>query len=85
MDAGAEPGLGAPATGEAAILKLIALRWWRQALPVPSGKAPTLTGPAATHDLGGGESLEVYKGDGDLYRAVLVRRKGEAEEVRLLL
>jgi hypothetical protein len=85
MNAEAEPGLSAPAAGEAAILKLIALRWWRQALPVPPGKAPTLTGPAATHDLGGGESLEVYKGDGAPYRAALVRRKGEVKEVRLLL
>jgi hypothetical protein len=81
MNALGEPGAGAPA----AVHKLIALRWWRQALPVPPGKAPTLTDPAAVHDLGGGESLEVYKGDGASYRAVLVRRKCTAEEVRLLL
>jgi hypothetical protein len=64
MKALSEPRAGAPA----AIQKVIALRWWRQAVPVP-GKAPTLTDPAA-YDLGGGESLEVYKGDGDLYRAI---------------
>ncbi len=81
MNALDEPRAGAPA----AIHKVIALRWWRQALPVAPGKAPTLTDPAAAYDLGGGESLEVYKGDGDLYRAVLGRRKGAAEEVRLLL
>jgi hypothetical protein len=73
------------AEAPAAVHKVIALRWWRQAVPVPPGKAPTLTIPAAVHDLGGGESLEVYKGDGGTYRAVLVRRKGQAEEVRLLL
>ncbi len=76
-----EPQAGAPA----AIHKVIALRWWRQAMPVPPGKTPTLTNPAAAYDLGGGECLEVYKGDGAAYRAILVRRKGEAEEVRLLL
>jgi hypothetical protein len=79
-----EPRAGAAAAGKTAIYKVIALRWWREALPVPPGKAPTLSDPAAVHDLGGGESLEVYKGDGDLYRAVLVRRKGKVEEVRLL-
>ncbi len=76
-----EPQAGAAA----AIHQVIALRWWRQALPVAPGKAPTLTDPAAAYDLGGGESLAVYKGDGAAYRAVLVRRKGEAEEFRLLL
>jgi hypothetical protein len=73
------------AEAPAAVHKVIALRWWRQALPVAPGKAPTLTGPAAAYDLGSGEALEVYKGDGATYRAVLVRRKGEGEEVRLLL
>ncbi len=58
---------------------------WRQALRVPPGKAPTLTDPAAAYDLGGGESLEVHKGDGATYRPALVRRKGGAEAFRLLL
>ncbi len=75
-----EPQAGAPA----AIHQVIALRWWRQALRVGPDKAPTLTDPATVYDLGGGESLEVYKGNGAAYRAILVRRKGEAEEVRLL-
>ncbi len=74
----------APASVRAEVHKVIALRWWRQALPVPPGKAPTLTNPAAAYDVGGGESLEGYKGNGAAYRAILVRRKGEAEEVRLL-
>ncbi len=85
MNTSGELRVEAPAPGRGAVHKVIALRWWRQALRVPPGKAPTLTDPAATHDLGGGETLEVYKGDGGMYRAVLVRRKGRVEEVRLLL
>ena len=83
----AESGLrtGAPDAGRAAIQKVIALRGWRQAVPIPLGRAPTLTRPAETFDLGGGEALEVHPDDTGAYRAILVRRKGAGEEVRLLL
>lgn len=74
-----------PAAGVAAVQRVIALRWWRQALPVAPCRAPRLAGPAVTHDLGGGESLEVHTDGSRAYRALLLRRKGAGEEVRLLL
>jgi hypothetical protein len=69
----------------AAVQRVIALRWWRQALPVAPGRAPTLARPAMAHDLGDGETLEVHRDGTSSGRAILVRRKGAGEEVRLLL
>ncbi len=82
----AQAGLRAAAAdaGLAAIQRAVALRWWRQAVPVPLGGAPTLRGPSATLDLGGGDLLEVHRDDGGTYRAILVRTRGAQVEVRLL-
>jgi hypothetical protein len=70
--------------GAAGMGRTVALRWWREAVPVPPHRSPTLGRPAARFDLGGGELLEVHRDDGGTYRAVLVRRRGADEEVRLL-
>jgi hypothetical protein len=79
--AGASP----PAAATSAAQKIIALRWWRQALPVAPCNVPPLAAPAAVHAFGRGETLEVHGDDTGTCRAVLVRRKGAAEEVRILL
>jgi hypothetical protein len=62
--------------------RLLVLRWWDQATPVPRGQSPTLALPAETHDLGNGEVIEVHPDASGTYRVILVRRKGEHEEVR---
>lgn len=65
--------------------KAVILRWWKQATPVPSAQSPTLMRPVESHDLGDGEVIEVHRDDSGKYRAILVRRKGQEEEIRLLL
>ncbi len=60
------------------------LRLWAKAVPVPLGKVPTLMMPVERHDVGDGEEIEVYNDDSGTYRAILVRRKGQAEEVRAI-
>ena len=73
-----------PSVAAGTMHKAIVLRWWRQATPVASSQSPTLMRPVETHDLGGGEVIEVHRDDSGKYRAILVRRKGSAEEIRLL-
>ncbi len=60
------------------------LRLWEKAVPVPSGQSPTLMIPVETHDVGDGEAIEVHRDDSGTYRMILVRKKGQAEEVRAL-
>jgi hypothetical protein len=60
------------------------LRLWAKATPVPLGKSPTVMVPLETHDVGDGEVIEVHKDDSGTYRAILIRKKGQAEEVRAL-
>jgi hypothetical protein len=62
--------------------RLLVLRWWDKATPVPRGQSPTLERPAETHDFGDGEVIEVHQDASGTYRVILVRRKGEDEEVR---
>ena len=58
------------------------LGWWEMAVPIPLGEAPTLMLPRTTCRTEAGEEIEIHGDRSGKFRLILLKKKGDLEEVR---